>query len=72
MLAGRLPTSSREIIEVKFNEVDNDEQVLAVERGGLSLSTGAHPRRAVRQDPRALVNHCGTGPGARDSGVGLV
>lgn len=30
---GRLvPTSSREIIEVKFREVDNDEQVLLVER----------------------------------------
>ena len=28
----RIPTSSREIIEVKFNEVDNDEQVLLVER----------------------------------------
>jgi pyrimidine operon attenuation protein/uracil phosphoribosyltransferase len=28
----RVPTSSREIIEVKFNEVDNDEQVLLVER----------------------------------------
>jgi len=27
-----VPTSSREIIEVKFNEVDNDEQVLLVER----------------------------------------
>ncbi len=28
----RVPTSSREIIEVKFQEVDNDEQVLLVER----------------------------------------
>jgi pyrimidine operon attenuation protein/uracil phosphoribosyltransferase len=28
----RDPTSSREIIEVKFQEVDNDEQVLLVER----------------------------------------
>ncbi|HWE86962.1 MAG TPA: bifunctional pyr operon transcriptional regulator/uracil phosphoribosyltransferase PyrR [Terracidiphilus sp.] len=28
-----VPTSSREIIEVKFQEVDNDEQVLLVERG---------------------------------------
>ncbi|HEV2324277.1 MAG TPA: bifunctional pyr operon transcriptional regulator/uracil phosphoribosyltransferase PyrR [Terracidiphilus sp.] len=28
-----VPTSSREIIEVKFREVDNDEQVLLVERG---------------------------------------
>jgi pyrimidine operon attenuation protein/uracil phosphoribosyltransferase len=28
----RIPTSSREIIEVKFNEVDNDEQVLLAER----------------------------------------
>jgi pyrimidine operon attenuation protein/uracil phosphoribosyltransferase len=28
----RVPTSSREIIEVKFHEVDNDEQVLLVER----------------------------------------
>lgn len=28
----RIPTSSREIIEVKFREVDNDEQVLLVER----------------------------------------
>jgi pyrimidine operon attenuation protein/uracil phosphoribosyltransferase len=28
----RVPTSSREIIEVKFNEVDGDEQVLLVER----------------------------------------
>jgi len=28
----QVPTSSREIIEVKFNEVDNDEQVLLVER----------------------------------------
>ena len=28
----RIPTSSREIIEVKFQEVDNDEQVLLVER----------------------------------------
>jgi pyrimidine operon attenuation protein/uracil phosphoribosyltransferase len=28
----RVPTSSREIIEVKFNEVDSDEQVLLVER----------------------------------------
>jgi pyrimidine operon attenuation protein/uracil phosphoribosyltransferase len=28
----RVPTSSREIIEVKFREVDNDEQVLLVER----------------------------------------
>ena len=27
-----IPTSSREIIEVKFHEVDNDEQVLLVER----------------------------------------
>jgi pyrimidine operon attenuation protein/uracil phosphoribosyltransferase len=27
-----VPTSSREIIEVKFTEVDNDEQVLLVER----------------------------------------
>ena len=27
-----IPTSSREIIEVKFQEVDNDEQVLLVER----------------------------------------
>jgi pyrimidine operon attenuation protein / uracil phosphoribosyltransferase len=27
-----VPTSSREIIEVKFQEVDNDEQVLLVER----------------------------------------
>ena len=27
-----VPTSSREIIEVKFNEVDHDEQVLLVER----------------------------------------
>ncbi len=29
-----VPTSSREIIEVKFQEVDNDEQVLLVEREG--------------------------------------
>jgi pyrimidine operon attenuation protein / uracil phosphoribosyltransferase len=29
----RVPTSSREIIEVKFQEVDRDEQVLLVERG---------------------------------------
>lgn len=29
----RVPTSSREIIEVKFQEVDADEQVLLVERG---------------------------------------
>uniref|UniRef100_E6QKW9 Transcriptional attenuator and uracil phosphoribosyltransferase activity n=1 Tax=mine drainage metagenome TaxID=410659 RepID=E6QKW9_9ZZZZ len=29
-----VPTSSREIIEVKFREVDNDEQVLLVERIG--------------------------------------
>ena len=28
----RVPTSSREIIEVKFQEVDQDEQVLLVER----------------------------------------
>jgi pyrimidine operon attenuation protein/uracil phosphoribosyltransferase len=28
----QIPTSSREIIEVKFHEVDNDEQVLLVER----------------------------------------
>jgi pyrimidine operon attenuation protein/uracil phosphoribosyltransferase len=28
----RVPTSSREIIEVKFQEIDNDEQVLLVER----------------------------------------
>jgi pyrimidine operon attenuation protein/uracil phosphoribosyltransferase len=28
----RVPTSSREIIEVKFQEVDNDEQVLLSER----------------------------------------
>src|SRR5208283_2297218 len=28
----RVPTSSREIIEVKFREIDNDEQVLLVER----------------------------------------
>jgi pyrimidine operon attenuation protein/uracil phosphoribosyltransferase len=28
----RVPTSSREIIEVKFHEVDDDEQVLLVER----------------------------------------
>jgi pyrimidine operon attenuation protein/uracil phosphoribosyltransferase len=28
----RVPTSSREIIEVKFQEVDGDEQVLLVER----------------------------------------
>lgn len=28
-----VPTSSREIIEVKFREVDSDEQVLLVERG---------------------------------------
>jgi pyrimidine operon attenuation protein/uracil phosphoribosyltransferase len=28
----RVPTSSREIIEVKFHEVDRDEQVLLVER----------------------------------------
>ena len=28
----RVPTSSREIIEVKFQEVDSDEQVLLVER----------------------------------------
>lgn len=28
----QVPTSSREIIEVKFREVDNDEQVLLVER----------------------------------------
>jgi pyrimidine operon attenuation protein/uracil phosphoribosyltransferase len=28
----RIPTSSREIIEVKFTEIDNDEQVLLVER----------------------------------------
>jgi len=28
----RVPTSSREIIEVKFQEVDNDEQVLLIER----------------------------------------
>ena len=28
----RVPTSSREIIEVKFREVDDDEQVLLVER----------------------------------------
>jgi pyrimidine operon attenuation protein/uracil phosphoribosyltransferase len=27
-----VPTSSREIIEVKFREVDGDEQVLLVER----------------------------------------
>ena len=27
-----VPTSKREIIEVKFREVDNDEQVLLVER----------------------------------------
>jgi pyrimidine operon attenuation protein/uracil phosphoribosyltransferase len=27
-----VPTSSREIIEVKFREVDDDEQVLLVER----------------------------------------
>ena len=27
-----VPTSSREIVEVKFNEVDGDEQVLLVER----------------------------------------
>lgn len=30
-----VPTSSREIIEVKFQEVDNDEQVLLVERVNL-------------------------------------
>ncbi len=30
--ASHIPTSSREIIEVKFHEVDNDEQVLLVER----------------------------------------
>jgi pyrimidine operon attenuation protein/uracil phosphoribosyltransferase len=29
-----VPTSSREIIEVKFQEVDNTEQVLLVERAG--------------------------------------
>ena len=28
----RVPTSSREIIEVKFHEVDNEDQVLLVER----------------------------------------
>ena len=28
----RIPTSSREIIEVKFQEIDNDEQALLVER----------------------------------------
>jgi len=28
----QVPTSSREIIEVKFQEIDNDEQVLLVER----------------------------------------
>ncbi len=28
----RVPTSSREIIEVKFQEIDHDEQVLLVER----------------------------------------
>ncbi|MGD0831375.1 MAG: bifunctional pyr operon transcriptional regulator/uracil phosphoribosyltransferase PyrR [Terracidiphilus sp.] len=28
----RIPTSSREIIEVKFREIDSDEQVLLVER----------------------------------------
>jgi pyrimidine operon attenuation protein/uracil phosphoribosyltransferase len=28
----RVPTSQREIIEVKFQEIDNDEQVLLVER----------------------------------------
>jgi pyrimidine operon attenuation protein/uracil phosphoribosyltransferase len=28
----RVPTSRREIIEVKFQEIDNDEQVLLVER----------------------------------------
>jgi pyrimidine operon attenuation protein/uracil phosphoribosyltransferase len=27
-----VPTSSRESIEVKFREVDNDEQVLLVEK----------------------------------------
>jgi pyrimidine operon attenuation protein/uracil phosphoribosyltransferase len=27
----RVPTSSREIVEVKFQEVDNDEQVLLTE-----------------------------------------
>jgi pyrimidine operon attenuation protein/uracil phosphoribosyltransferase len=27
-----VPTSRREIIEVKFREVDNDEQVLLVEK----------------------------------------
>ena len=31
-----VPTSSREIIEVKFQEVDNDEQVLLVERVDLN------------------------------------
>jgi len=28
----RVPTSSREIIEVKLQEIDGDEQVLLVER----------------------------------------
>ncbi len=28
----RVPTSSREIVEVKFREVDEDEQVVLVER----------------------------------------
>jgi len=32
----KVPTSSREIIEVKFQEVDNDEQVLLVERMDLA------------------------------------
>jgi len=33
-----VPTSSREIIEVKFREVDNDEQVLLVEKVDEQLS----------------------------------
>ena len=31
-VGARVPTSSREIMEVKFQGVDNDEQVLLVER----------------------------------------
>ena len=50
----RVPTSSREIIEVKFQEVDHDEQVLLVERG--TEDTASRRRLPARTERQTLQN----------------
>ena len=66
-----VPTSSREIIEVKFREVDNDEQVLLVERMDRkaarsceSMNSAATPTRRQLHPPPALASPFPYHPGS--------